>query len=169
MESPGEVVLKDLIQHYCSNFLYENAKFFAERLYYGNPNSDQMLKSEYLFLLAKCYHGQGKVRQVYHLLKEDTYLPNRYLFAQSCIALSKYPDAEKALFPFKNIHPNEITEKDLAFIPGGAAGLYLLGVICRHEQRKDYAIAYFQQTITVSIYIYIITLHYTTYEESFTI
>jgi hypothetical protein len=129
--------------------MYENAKFFAERLYYGNPNSDLMLKSEYLFLLAKCYHGEGKTRQVYHLLKEDMYLPNRFLFAQSCISLLKFSEAEKALFPFKNIHPNEIVEKDLAYIPGGAMGLYLLGVVCRREQRKEYAIAYFRQCIKV--------------------
>lgn len=149
MESPGEAVLKDLVQYYCSNFLYENAKFFAERLYYGNPNCDHILRSEYLFLLAKCYHGQGKVRQVYHLLKEEKYLPNRYLFAQSCLSLGKYPEAENALLPFKGLHPRDITKRDLPFVPGGAAGLYLLGEVCRREQRKDHAIAFFQQAVKV--------------------
>ena len=77
MESCSEAVLKDLVQYYCDGFLYENAKFYAERLYYGNPKADELLKSEYLFLLAKCYHGEGKLNQTYNILKGDCYLPNR--------------------------------------------------------------------------------------------
>ena len=73
----------------------------------------------------------------------------RFLFAKCCLALSKYTEAEKALSLSNNMHPRHITESDLVKIPGGAGGLYLLGEICRREQRKEYAIEYFRQALKV--------------------
>lgn len=142
----SEIVLKDLIDYNCSIFLYDNARFYAERLFYTNP------KSENLFLLAKCYRGLGKLKQVYHLLRDDKYPPNRYHFAQVCIELGKYQEAQCSLLPSSVIHPNNLAESDVAFIPGGAAGLYLLGITCRKENRKDFAVAYFQKALQVFLF-----------------
>jgi anaphase-promoting complex subunit 3 len=132
-----------LINHYISIFLYENAKFLAERLYYESPTS------VHLNLLAKCYYSQGKIQQVYHLLKDDNTLINRYMFAQACIQLKKYNEAEGALTSTRHIHPDNLTDNQISQIPGGASGLYLLGIICKKEQRKEFAIAYFRRALQV--------------------
>jgi tetratricopeptide (TPR) repeat protein len=139
----SEIVLRDLVDYYCSIFLFDNARFYAERLFYTNPNSDN------LFLLARCYRGLGKIKQVYHLLRDDTYPPNRYHFAQVCIELGKYQEVHHTLLPSSVTHPNNLTDADVARIPGGGAGLYLLGITCRKENRKDFAVAYFKKALQV--------------------
>jgi anaphase-promoting complex subunit 3 len=137
-----DFALKEVSEHYYSLFLYDNAKFFAERLYYNNP------LSEHLYILAKCYFGQGKIRQVYNLLKDDMFGPNRYLFAQASIALGKYGEAETSLTS-EPLNPHSLSPEVISNMPGGSAGLYLLGVICRRQQRKEYAIAFFQKCLEV--------------------
>ena len=54
---------------------------------------------------------------------------SRYLLAQCCLALGKYAEAEEALVG--PMQPLAIPSSAPTAIPGGAAGLYLLGRICR--------------------------------------
>lgn len=135
--------MQNIINNYISLSLYENAKFLAERLYYEIPSS------QHLHLLATCFLAQGKIQQVYHLLKEDLNRSNRYLFARCCILLRKYSEGEHALNDNRHIHPDNLSREQVASIPGEAAGLYLLGLICRKEQRKEFAIAYFKKSLEV--------------------
>ena len=57
--------------------------------------------------------------------------------AQCCLALDKLNEAEHAL---RAPHTEEK-------VIGGAAGLYLLGCICRKGNRRDSAISYFKQSL----------------------
>jgi anaphase-promoting complex subunit 3 len=137
-------VLRCLVVQNLSLFLYDNAKFYAERLYYEDP------RPENLHLLGQSYFRQGKIKQTYLILQNSDYATNRYLFALSCISLGKLNEAERALLSpvtAKIFLSKTVSLRDLESVPGGAAGLYLLGMVCRKEQRKDAAIDYFQKSL----------------------
>ena len=100
--------------------------------------------------MAQCFFQQGKVKQAYLLLKESDDKLNRYLLGLVCVNLKKYNEAEKALLPeLYSMDPKNMTKHDIENIPGSAAGLYLLGVICRREHRQESAIFYFQYSLQV--------------------
>ena len=134
-------MLRQLIQASLAGYLYENAKFYAERLFAEYPIA------EHLHLLAEIYFKQGKTKQTYLILQSSTYQPSRYLFAVACIALGKFSEAERALLPVSYMQPQSMTTEIVDQIPGGAAGLYLLGVICRKEHRFPAAIDYFHKSL----------------------
>jgi hypothetical protein len=50
---------------------------------------------------------------------------NKYKYAVSCVKISKFKEAEKALLG--NDHGKQ--QKNLDMVPNGSYGLYLLGVI----------------------------------------
>lgn len=125
-----------------SLFLYENAKFYAERLYYEHRSEEN------LHLLAQCYFRQGKTKQAYLILQQGRSLDdNRFLLATCCLALDKLEEAERALQPFPHCQPQHLTAATAAQVPGGASGLYLLGVICKRAHRKDAAKRYFRLSL----------------------
>jgi len=131
--------LRQLVEQNLSLFLYENAKFYAERLYYEHRTEEN------LHLLAQCYFRQGKTKQAYLILQQGRSLDdNRYLLATCCLALDKLEEAERALLPFPHCLPQNLTAATAAEVPGGASGLYLLGVICKRAHRKDAAKRYFR-------------------------
>jgi anaphase-promoting complex subunit 3 len=138
---------KSLVEHYLNLNLYESAKFYAERLLYEHPSE------EAVGLLATCYYRLGKIKQTYMILNESKYLnspDNKYLFALVCVALSKYDEAEFVLHSNNRfIKYEEMTKDNMSAIPGGAAGLYLMGKICRRQQRKDAAVHYFKLALQV--------------------
>ena len=138
-------VLRRLVIQNLSLFLYDNARFFAERLYYEDP------QPENLHLLAQSYFRQGKIKQTYLILQHSDWPTNRYLFALSCIKLGKLNEAERALLPSAaaELSGSKSPLKDSSSIPGGAAGYYLLGIICRKEQRKEAAIEHFQNSLLI--------------------
>ncbi len=142
--------LRSLAEHYLSIYLYDMARFYAERLWYEEKTQTS------LHLLALTYFKSGKINQSYLLLKGSSSLENRYLFAQSCIQLSKFTEAEQALLPYSNYRPTNVNDDIIGKVPGGAAGLYLLGVISRRENRKSNAIEYFKLSLMV---IYIININ----------
>mmetsp|Transcript_5885 Transcript_5885/g.9533 ORF Transcript_5885/g.9533 Transcript_5885/m.9533 type:complete len:188 (+) Transcript_5885:2-565(+) len=108
--------------------LFENATFLCERLYAQVQNED--IKH----LLAQCYLGEGKAYKAYEVLKDCQSPKNRYKFALTCIKLGHYQDAEKALtgagLPnnFKRTENNTLNLNE-QFIPNGASGYYLLGLV----------------------------------------
>lgn len=137
-------VFQHLVHKNLSLYLYDNAHFYAERLYYEDPSAEN------LNLLAKCFVQQGKLKQAYLLLKESDDNLNRYLHSVVCIALKKYAEAEKALLPeLYSMDPKNFKLQDVENVPGQSAGLYLLGLICRREHRKESAIFYFQYSLQV--------------------
>jgi anaphase-promoting complex subunit 3 len=137
-------VLHALIDHSLSLFLYENATFYAERLFYESPSA------EALNILAQCYFRQGKTKQAYLILQEtisSSSNRNKYLLALICVTLGKLDEAEKVLLP-RNI--SNVVLEALSQVPGGAAGVYLLGKICRQQHRRDTAEAYYKVCLQVS-------------------
>jgi len=135
--------LRQLVEANLSLFLYEPAKFFAERLYYEDP------QPEHLHLLGQSYFRAGKVQQTYLLLQNSPWPANRYLFAMAALQLGKLSEAERALLPTAGADKGSTTkpgQPDTA-VPGGAAGLYLLGQVCRRGQRKEAAVEYFKQSL----------------------
>ena len=138
-------VLRRLVIQNLSLFLYDNARFFAERLYYEDP------QPENLHLLAQSYFRQGKIKQTYLILQHSDWPTNRYLFALSCIRLGKLNEGERALLSqiAAKSSGSKSPMKDVSSIPGGAAGYYLLGIICRKEQRKEAAIEHFQKSLLI--------------------
>jgi len=131
--------LRQLVEQNLSFFLYDNAKFYAERLYYEHRSEEN------LHLLAQCYFRQGKTKQAYLILQQGRSLDdNRYLLATCCLALDKLEEAERALLPFPHCLPQNLTAATAAQVPGGASGLYLLGVISKRAHRKDSAKKYFR-------------------------
>ncbi len=135
----GDRALRQLVEQNLSLFLYENAKFYAERLYYESKTEEN------LHLLAQCYFRQGKIKQAYLILQQGQQLDdNRYLLATCCLALDKLEEAERVLLPFPHCLPQNLTNTAASQIPGGAAGIYLLGIICKRGHRRDAAIRYFR-------------------------
>ena len=60
---------------------------------------------------------------------------SRYLLAQCCLSLGKYAEAEEALAG--PMHSMGAASETFAHTPGGAAGQYLLGRICRCWRLSD--------------------------------
>ncbi len=136
-------VLHTYTQKYLSFYQYDTAKFFAERLYYEEPSPI------HLNILAQCYYRLNKYKQVYQLLQDCSHPSNRYLFALACVALNKLSEAERALSPTSNGTTSQLSSEQLSEVPEGALGLYLLGKICRRQQRKDAALFYLRKSIEV--------------------
>eukprot|EP01041_Mallomonas_annulata_P007385 gene7385-15078_t len=134
-------ILSRLVEHYLSANLYDTARFYAERLYYENPTPQT------LYRLANCYFREGKMNQTCLILQDSEWTENRYLYAHACFAIGKFSDAEKALVPSQNFSPKDLTQETIMKVPGGAAGLYLLGNICRREHRTEAAIEYFKYSL----------------------
>lgn len=133
--------LRRLSEHYLSIFMYDTAKFYSERLYYEYPTEES------LHLLAQCYFRQGKTNQTYLILQGCKLPENRYLCAHCCFLLDKLPEAEKFLLPFSNAKPEDLKPEKVHLVPGGAAGLNLLGSICRRANRRESAIDYFKLSL----------------------
>ena len=137
-----EVLLRQLIEQNLSLFLYDDAKFYAERLYYESKSEEN------IHMLAQCYFRQGKITQAYLILQDgQSMVSNRYLLATCCVQLDKLEEAERALLPYPHCQPQALTHRMISEIPGGAAGLFLLGKICKKGQRKDAAIKYFKLSL----------------------
>lgn len=69
--------------------------------------------------------AENKHYKVFHILKDCTSEMNKYKYAVSCVKISKFKEAEKALLG--NDHGKQ--QKNLDMVPNGSYGLYLLGVI----------------------------------------
>lgn len=143
LEMSTDALLQSLVTYSFSAHLHENALFYAERLFYESPTAQN------LNLLAQCYFRLGKHKQAYLILHgagkalNDV---NRYLLSLACVELNKYEEAEAVLKP-KSVE--KVTFDSLLEVPGGAAGVYLLGRICRREQRRDMAIDYYKICLQV--------------------
>jgi len=133
------------VEYSLTNFLFDQACFFAERLVAESPSDDS------LYLLASSYLRCGDHGRAYVVLEEkQSKEPRfRYLLAFCCVKLDKLEEAERALlgssFGVAGALPGS---EALGNVPGGAAGLYLLGQV--KEQKSgcsDQAIECFSKCL----------------------
>ena len=159
-----------LIQQYLSVMCVENATFLAERLVATEKSSDS------LYLLALCHHRAGAPQRALQVLEDcrETSANVQYLMAKCCYDLEDYGRAEEALLkPCRNEYRQSKNNNSISYveaassasqamekwivsttpcpIPNGAAGLCLLGNICRKSSRKSRAINYYRMSLKVSL------------------
>ena len=140
--------LYELSQTYLDLFLYENAVFYAEKLYCECQNE------EVCYLLAKGYIGLGKFHQAYQILKETKGHQCRYLFVIICIKLNKFIDAEKGILTQK-LFGKGINNKDLdEVVPQGAYGYYLYGNILEKLNRKNDAFIAYKKSLDIDPFMW---------------
>ena len=90
----------------------------------------------------------GKTRQAYLLLQNSSQsLESKYLLARCCLELGELREAEQALSGIKG----SVVEGD---IPGGAAGLQLMGVVCRRQHRREEAISLQRRAIEADPFLW---------------
>lgn len=143
-------LLHSLVNYSLSAHLQENSIFFAERLFYESPSP------EHLNLLAQCYFRMGKHKQTYLILQDaggGLSEVNKYLLSLTCVTLDKLEEAEEVLRP-RSVSSAGITVDALLDVPGRAAGVYLLGKICRKQQRRDMAIDYYKICLQMDPYMW---------------
>ncbi|KAK8620023.1 hypothetical protein V6N13_066510 [Hibiscus sabdariffa] len=129
-----EAILTDCVQNSLRHFMLKNAIFLCERLCAEFPSEVN------LQLLAACYLQNNQAYSAYHILKGMQTTQSRYLFAISCFHMDLLNEAETALC--------SANEPD-GEIPNGAAGHYLLGLICRYTDRKKSAIHHFRLALSI--------------------
>lgn len=149
-----EETYTSLIQEYLQVMCLENATFLAERLVASSKTTNA------LYLLAVCHYRSGAPRRALMVL-EDIKLPDassEYLMAKCCYDLEYLGRAEEALLKRARVDfqmttggnmDEWIIETTPCPIPNGAAGLYLLGNICRKSGRKQRAMKYYRMSLQV--------------------
>lgn len=97
-----------------------------------------------LYLLATCYYRAGQVSRTYSVLKGQTNVDCRYLFARTCFDLKKYQEGELALtgalFPGSNTDVYD-------FQHTAGAAYALLGDICKAAHREDQAAECYRKSL----------------------
>jgi tetratricopeptide (TPR) repeat protein len=155
--SNGQVeqhVLRSRVEHYLQLYLYDNAVFLCERLHAEYPHEDN------LNLLAKCYYRSGHPNRAFTILQGTRMAHNRYIFALCCFELGKLQEAETALLQGTKIRgqgPAKCREQILEEpcpVPFGAAGLHLLGRICKRANRRQQAIEYFELSLHLDPFLW---------------
>ena len=166
-----EATYTSLIQEYLQVMCLENATFLAERM----VASCQTTNSYYL--LGICHYRSGSPQRALSVMAKNTSSGSgikyhdsatAYLTAKCCFDLQQYGRAEEALLggaradykEYKNttrakdagsvLSMDEwLTETSPCPIPNGAAGLYLLGNICRRSNRRRRAMDYYRMSLQV--------------------
>ncbi|KAE8910894.1 Cell division cycle protein 27 [Phytophthora fragariae] len=134
-----EEALATQVQRYLDGYVYENARFLAERLVAHHPSEENAL------LLATCYYRNGQAARASAVLIGCSRPENRYLLARCCFEQGKLVEAENALLGGENCHIDDADAMEN--VPAGAAGLYLLGHVCRRGNRRQQAIACFVKSL----------------------
>ena len=155
-----EATYTSLIQEYLQVMCLENATFLAERMVATSKTTNA------LYLLAVCHYRSASPQRALSVLediKEVGHAASQYLLAKCCLDLEQYGRAEEALLQQPRVHYKEfkatstssvtmdewLVETSPCPIPNGAAGLYLLGNICRKSNRKQRAMQYYRMSLQV--------------------
>ncbi|KUF78853.1 Cell division cycle protein 27 B [Phytophthora nicotianae] len=135
MVTAMEAALVGQVQRYLNLYVYDNARFLAERLVAHHPSEENAL------LLATCYYRKGQTARAAEVLNGAMRAENRYLLACCCFQQNHMAEAENALLGGEkcNIDDPDTMEN----VPAGAAGLYLLGRVCRRGNRRQQAVTFF--------------------------
>lgn len=143
-----------LIQQYLHVLCDDNATFYAERLY----GHEKTIHSTYL--LATCYYQSNQMKRCRSVLIHNMSLTSQcknscYLLSKCCYNLGLWVEAEDVLLSGTKIKSKglEGCRVDLLSepcpIPNGAAGLYLLGSICRKSNRRKQAETYYRLSLEI--------------------
>jgi anaphase-promoting complex subunit 3 len=159
-----EATYTSLIQEYLQVMCLDNATFLAERLVAASKTTNA------LYLLAVCHYRSRSPQRALMVL-EDVKMGNaatHYLTAKCCYDMEHYGRAEEALLQQARADYREykvgrttagaaassmddwLMETSPCPVPNGAAGLYLLGNICRKSSRKQRAMQYYRMSLQVS-------------------
>ena len=173
-EKSLEATYTSLIQEYLQVHCLENATFLAERMVATSKTTNS------LYLLAVChYRSQNPQRALMVLdqLSQVSHTPSTlYLRAKCCCDLEQYGRAEESLLVQPRAQYKEykasitnnnsimtmdewLLETSPCPVPNGAAGLYLLGTICRKSSRKQRAMNYFRMSLQVCASLYYYSHH----------
>jgi anaphase-promoting complex subunit 3 len=101
----------------------------------------QRPSEENTLLLATCYYRNGQAARAAEVLSGATRPENRYLLACCCFQQGQLVEAENALLGGENFHIDDASA--LENVPAAAAGLYLLGRVCRRGSQRQQAVACF--------------------------
>ncbi|KAH8963977.1 hypothetical protein BDL97_04G039700 [Sphagnum fallax] len=115
-------------------YMYRNATFLCERLCAEFPSENNLL------LLATCYFRRNQAHRAYHVLKGAKSTQCRYLFALACFEMDSMGEAEAALLSCVESGSEAVN---------GAACQYMLGVICRLSDRRQAAIGFYTQALSL--------------------
>lgn len=125
------------------NHLHENAIFLAERVC-----AEQSCDASKL-LLATCHYSAGAANRAIVVLQGSTAPQNRYLLALCCMRLGRLPEAQTAL-----LGPAAPDTDATATLPNGAAGLYLMGMVCLKMQQRQRAIKYLTRCLGLNPFMW---------------
>lgn len=134
-----------LLQHLSTKYDelldHETALFYAERLVAHARSESADL------LLARLYYRAGKTKQAHLILQGATEEDNLYLLARCSADLGLLREAEHVLLSLSRGDSE-------GRVPGAAAGLCLLGSICRREHRTEAAIAYYKRALQLDPFMW---------------
>lgn len=130
-------------QYSLQNHLHENATFLAERVHAEHACDETKL------LLATCHYAAGAANRAVVVLQGCAAPQNRYLLALCCMRLGRLPEAQVALLG-TSMQDTEGT----AVVPNGAAGLYLMGMICVKMQQRQRATKYLTRCLGLNPFMW---------------
>ncbi|KAG7401626.1 Cell division cycle protein 27 [Phytophthora boehmeriae] len=139
-----EAVLATQVQRYLDAYVTDNARFLAERLVAHHPTEENIL------LLATCYYRAGQVARALAVLSGASRPENRYLLAWCNFEQGQFAEAENALLGGEDIDDLDALDN----VPAGAAGLYLLGRVCRRGSRRQQAVACFVKSLEIDPFMW---------------
>ena len=158
-----EATYTSLIQEYLQVMCLDNATFLAERMVASFKTTNAF------YLLAVCHYRNQNPQKALMVL-EDVKVGNastNYLTAKCCYDMERYGRAEEVLLQQARLDYKEyqhsatsinnavasmdewMMETSPCPIANGAAGLYLLGNICRKSSRKQRAMQYYRMSLQV--------------------
>ncbi len=150
--------LRQIVYYHLDNLSYDNALFFAERLFAHEPRS-----SDSLYLLAVCHFRLGDYRSAYEFSKTAGHrglnLGCAYIFAQTCLVIERYRDGITALEKAKGLWNNKgsfgkHSATTRAQHPDTSSVCCLLGKLYRAYDDKKKAIINFEEALKTNPFMW---------------
>jgi tetratricopeptide (TPR) repeat protein len=149
-----EKKLVQLVEHYLSVHLVDNAIFMAERLIGISPSEANK------HLLATCHVHAGQPKQAVSCLQGCRDPANRYLLARCLVFVRDFAEAEDALLQPAGLRGKNVEEiaraiqKDPSIVPHGSAGVELLAQAALSTERFERAISLFQLSLQLDPFLW---------------
>mmetsp|Transcript_8959 Transcript_8959/g.26902 ORF Transcript_8959/g.26902 Transcript_8959/m.26902 type:complete len:628 (+) Transcript_8959:143-2026(+) len=134
-------VLEAAIEYSLANHITGNAIFMAERLCAMDASEKNKR------FLAQSLLRNGKPVQAKAVLENTTEPESKFLIGVLCIELNQLREAETALKPAKLDDYERCGSCEEADFPGGAAGIYHLGLVLQRTARAQAARAVYKKAL----------------------
>ncbi|KAI1191284.1 tetratricopeptide [Nemania serpens] len=150
--------LRQMVHYHLDHHSYDNALFFAERLFAHDQRS-----GESAYLLALCHFRLGDHRSAYEISKaanqRSVHLNCLYIFAQTCLLIEKYKEGITALERFREYWSlkssfGKHTATARAESPDSASVLCLLGKLYKAYDDKKRAILNFEEAVKANPFMW---------------